>query len=109
MKKITRVAHTEFECWYPHSRLPKRRLFAMVYNSLKKMGALMAPVHISHGRCNVQSEKEMFNAFHANPSPSTRRDEFETRVFQITVCLILHEEQFWFSCAIVRRATTPRQ
>jgi hypothetical protein len=83
-----------------------RDMFAMVYNSLKKMGALMAPVHISHGRRNVQTEKEIFNAFHANPSSNTRQDAFETGVFQITVCPILHEEQFWFSCVTVKRATT---
>jgi hypothetical protein len=51
------------------------------------MGALMAPVHISHGRREVQNKKEIFNAFHANTLSSTRWDEFETSIFQTTYSL----------------------
>jgi hypothetical protein len=62
-------------------------------------------------RATLVIDNNTTNTSHTNTLSTTRWDEFETIVFQTTVCLILvlHERQFWFSCITLRRPTTPGQ
>lgn len=56
-------------------------MFAMVHCFLRKMGAVMTPTLVGHGRYIVQNKEELSGAVHADLLTSTHQDAHETVSF----------------------------
>jgi hypothetical protein len=103
---IARAASREYQCKYPGWKQPNRHLFAMVHCSVKKTDKFMPPPHVGCDRHNIQNDKKVLDAVHANPLTSTYWVAHET---ESSLTYTERGGNVSFSCSFCRRVTARGQ